>query len=183
MAKTKKTPSGEIAIRSCRYNGRSIACTWEQNGDAYSVNFHDNPLPSFEKTLKALASHAASLCEFPERDASKIEPTGITLRPLGDDNAQALIVAKKKLKRTKRVMNISTPLLAMYPGKDAETKGSDAMDEETARAIEKFVVEVKKYIVGERAQGKLALEEEEPAKPDEGPKTPEFPEMTEPAKT
>jgi len=54
----------------------------------------------------------------------------------------------------------------MYPAADAEKKGGgDAMEPEQAKAIAKFIAEVKKYICGDRAQGKLALEDPpEPAK-------------------
>jgi hypothetical protein len=172
----------EIVIRSVRANGRSIRFEWMHGGDAYAVTFHDNPLPSFDKAIKGLAVHVAALCELPAKDVEKIEATGITVRPLGDDNQQALIVAKKKIRKGKRVFNISTPLLAMYPGKDAETKGSDAMDPDEAKAIEKVIAESKKYITGERAQGKLALEDL-PAAKDKTPDNQEqFPDLTEPGK-
>jgi hypothetical protein len=178
----KKTE--EIIVRSCRYNGRSIACEWEQGGDPCARTFHDNPLPSFEKSLKALAEHVCTLCELSSKEAEKIEATGITIRPLGDDNHQALITAKKKIRKGKRAFNIATPLLAMYPATDAEKKGSDSMDEAEAKAIAKFEAEVKKYILGERAQGKLALEEG-PADKEKGKgktvpdNTEQFPGMTE----
>lgn len=179
----KKTTE-EISVRKCRYNGRSIRCEWEQGSDAYAVTFHDNPLPSFLKALKALSEHVCSLCDLPSKDADKIEPTGITISPMGEENAQALIVAKKKIRKGKRVFNISTPLLAMYPAEDVEKKGSDAMDPEEAKAIEKFATEVRKYIRNgpdDRAQGKLALEEEKPDPKDKkGGNTEEFPTMSEP---
>lgn len=162
MAKKPTKPkTGEVIVRSVRANGRSIACKWEQNGDAYDVTFHDNPLPSFDKALAALAAHVASLCELPAKEADKITPTGITLRPLGDDNAMALITAGKKIRKGKRVFNMSTPLLSMYPAGGDDAKAGDAMDADEAKAIEKFASEAKKYICGERAQGKLALGEEE----------------------
>jgi hypothetical protein len=182
MATTKKD-AGEIKIRSCRYNRKSISCEWENGGDAYAVTFHDNPLPSFDRALAALAAHVCSLCELPAKDAEKIEPTGITLRDLGEDNERGLITAKKKIRKGKRVFNIATPLLALWPGKDAEEKGSDSMDDEQAKAISKFAAEVKKYVLGERAQGKLALEEDKGDGDDAGEKTAEFPGLTEPAKS
>lgn len=180
----KKQTTEEVIVRSCRYNGRSITCEWEQGGDSCSRTFHDNPLPSFEKALKALAEHVCTLCELPTKDADKIEATGITIRPLGSDNQQALITAKKKIRKGKRAFNIATPLLAMYPAKDADKKGSDAMEEDEAKAITKFESEVKKYILGERAQGKLALEDAPKKEGDKGKgadNTEQFPGMTEPA--
>ncbi len=182
MAKKPETQkSGEILVRSCRYNKRSISCEWMQGADAYAVTFHDNPLPSFEKALAALPAVVCSLCGFPTKDAEKIEATGITIRPLGDDNEQGLVTAKKKIGKGKRVFNISTPLLAMYPGKDADKKGTDAMEEDEAKPIAKFASEVKKYILGERAQGKLAFEEEKPApKKGAGENSEKLPGLTEP---
>lgn len=183
MAKkpNEQKATGEIIVRSARYNKRSISCEWMQGADAYAVTFHDNPLPSFEKALAALPAVVCSLCGFPAKDAEKIEATGITIRPLGEDNDQALVTAKKKIGKGKRVFNISTPLLAMYPGKDADKKGTDAMEEDEAKPIARFASEVKKYILGERAQGKLSFEEEKPApKKEPGSNSEKLPGMTEP---
>lgn len=181
MAKKEKAKE-EIVVLSARYNRKSITCKWTKGDDAYAVTFHDNPLPSFEKALNALPEHVCSLCELPSKDAEKIEATGITIVPDGDDNEQALITAKKKIRKGKRVFNISTPLLSMYPSEAKDAKASDAMDEDQAKAITKFAAEVKKYILGERAQGKLSFEEED-GKKDAGEdgktKTDEFPALTE----
>jgi hypothetical protein len=184
MAKTKKSTTGEIIVRSCRYNRKTIRCEWENAGDVYAVTFHDNPLPSFEKALAALAPIAAELFELPAKDAEKLEPTGITLRELGEDNERGLITAKKKLRKGKRVGNIATPLVALWPSKDAETKGSDAMEEHQAKAISKFAAEVKKYILGERAQGKLDFQDEDEGGDDESAPAnqAEFPALAEPEK-
>jgi hypothetical protein len=51
------------------------------------------------------------------------------------------------------VLNISTPILAMYP--DEENKGADHMSEDEASAVEKVVKEAKKYIAGDREQGQI----------------------------
>jgi hypothetical protein len=173
--------SEEVIVTSVRYNGRSITCKWDQGGDACSRTFHDNPLPSFVKALEALKSHVCDLCELPAKDEEKIEVKGITINALGDDNQQSVIVATKKLKRAKRVMNITTPLLAMWEPKKKDADPGDRMDEATAKAIAKVEAETKKYICGERAQGKLALEEEKPKKKKEaGAETAAFPGMEEP---
>jgi hypothetical protein len=148
------------------------------------VSFHDKPLPSFEKALAALAPFVCSLCELPAKDAEKVEPTGITLRELGDDNQQALIVAKKRIRKGKRVFNISTPLLAMWePAKKEGEEAADHMDEDCAKAIAKFETEAKRYIRNgpdDRAQGKLKLEEEKKPAPKKGDNTTPFPGMEEP---
>lgn len=177
----KKKSNGEIAVRRVRFNRKSIFCEWENGGDLYKVTFHDNPLASFEKALTGLAPHVCALCELPAKDEEKITPTGITLSPLGDDNEQGLITAGKKIRKGKRVFNISTPLLALWPAKDAEKKGTDCMDDDQAKAITKFANEAKKYILGERAQGKLALgdDEDEDGSDDAGANTEQFPGMTE----
>jgi hypothetical protein len=177
-----KKKTEEVIVRSVRYNGRSISAQWEQGGDSCSRTFHDNPLPSFLKALAALAPHVCTLCELPAKDSEKIEVTGITLRALGDDNQQGLVVAKKRIRKGKRVFNISTPLLALWEPKEKEEKAStDRMDEETAKAISKVESETKKYITGERAQGKLALEDSDDE--DEGDEAAneqaKFPDLTE----
>jgi hypothetical protein len=182
MAKTKDkdtpaAPEGSITVRLVRYNLRNIRIEWENNGDSYAVTFHENPLPSFMKALEALPPHVADLCDMPDKDVEKITATGVTIRPLGEDNSQALIVARKTIRKGKRVFNISTPLLPMYSAKDAEKKGSDCMTEDQARAIMKVATEARKYIRGERAQGRLEYEEEK--KGDGEGKEAEFPAMTE----
>lgn len=181
MPPKKKTE--EVLVRSVRFNGRSLKCDWEQGDDACSRTFHDNPLPSFIKALEALRSHVCSLCELPAKDEEKITVTGVSLRPLGDDNAQGVIFAKKKLRKGKRSFKFSTPLLALWEPKDKEDKlKSDALDEDTAKAMVKVETETKKYICGERAQGKLALEDDEDEEEDSSEKTDEFPAMSEPPK-
>lgn len=158
----KKQTTEEVTVRSVRYNGRTIKCDWDHGGDPCSRVFHDNPLPSFLKALAALGEHVCTLCELPAKDVDKIEVTGITVRALGEDNQQALITAKKRIRKGKRVFNISTPLLAMWEPKAKEDKATtDHMDESTAKAIAKMESEAKKYICGDRAQGKLALDDGE----------------------
>jgi len=163
-------------VTSIRSNRASIHCEWKQGDDEYAVTFHDNPLPSFLKALEALPPFVCSLAEFPASEAKKIEATGITVREKGE-NVVALITAKKKLKRNGRVLNVATPLLAMY--ENPEDKGADKMTEDEAAAIERFIKEAKKYIAGERAQGKLEFKDPE-ADPKDKDNTEQFPAMTEP---
>ncbi len=177
MAAAKEKPQ-EIEVSSIRSNRSSIRAEWKQGDDAYAVTFHDNPLPSFYKALEALAPHVCSLSEFPAKDAEKIEPTGITISQKGESVVLALITAKKKLKRNKRVLNVATPLLSMYEQDD--DKGADHMTEEEATAVEKLIKEAKKYISGDRAQGKLAFEEEKKEGKEKPSNVDEFPGMTEP---
>ena len=173
----KKTTE-EIVVTAVRNNRKSIRIEWTQGADEYGVNFHENPLPSFTKALAALVPHVCTLCEFSAKDAEKIEATGVTLRPQGE-NTLALIVAKKKIKKAGRVFNITTPLLAMWP--DAESKDTDCMTEAEAKAIEKVASEAKKYVLGDRAQGMINFEPEADAPKKKGgnDKTVEFPALVE----
>lgn len=174
---TKAEKTQEIVVTSIRSNRSSIRAEWNQGDDDYAVTFHDNPLPSFYKALEALAVHVCSLSEFAAKDSEKIEPTGITVSQKGE-SVLALITAKKKLKRNKRVLNVATPLLAMY--QNEEDKGADHMTEEEAGAVEKVIKEAKKYISGERAQGKLAFEETKPKPDKKTDNTTAFPGMEDP---
>lgn len=175
--KTKNDADASIQITSVRNLRKSIKIEWTQGSDDYSVNFHDNPLPSFLKSLDALVPHVCTLCELPAKDEAKIVATGITVRENGD-NSLALIVAKKKIKKGKRVFNIATPLLSMYP--DENDKTVDCMDEAEAKAIDKVVQEATKYVrngPGDRAQGQIDFRDEEGGgTPDEN-KTEQFPAM------
>lgn len=176
---TKETkPTGEIVIRSVRLKRASLALKWTQGEDEYGVTFHENPLPSFTKAIAALVPHVCSLCELPERDADKIEATGITMTPNGE-NTLALITAKKRVKKAGRVFNIATPLLPMYA--DEENKKADRMEPAEAKAIEKVATEARKYIAGERAQGRINFgADDEPKKPKGDDNTPDFPALNEP---
>lgn len=175
MPKEKKNEP--VLIRAVRNLRESIRIVWTQGSDDYGVNFHDNPLPSFLKSLVALAPHVCSLCELPAADSKKIIVVGITCRENGD-NILARIVAKKTIKRGKRVFNIATPLLSMYA--DDENKTVDHMDEDEARAIEKVIAEATKYIAGERAQGQIQFDEEPAGGKPEEDGTAKFPGMEEP---
>lgn len=154
----------EIEVRKVRNKRTSIYLEWMNGGDLFQVTFHDNPLPSFYKALEGLNEHVCTLCEFPARDAEKISATGITISEKGD-NCLALVVARKAIKKGKRIFNVSTPILAMYP--DAENETADCMEKGTAAAIEKVIKEAKKYIGGARAQGQIVFETKEEKKADE----------------
>lgn len=175
MAAPKEKPK-EIVITAVRNLRKSLRIEWLEGSDEVGRNFHDNPLPSFYKALAALTPHVCSLCELPAGDAKKIEATGITVRARGENNL-ALVVARKKIRKGKRVFNISTPLLAMY--EDAEAKGADHMESDEAKAIEKVIAEAKKYLRGERAQGQIAFEEEKTEEEKKPGNTDEFPALTE----
>lgn len=157
---TPAVPVDAVKILEVRNRRSSIYIHFTRGDDDYPVTFHENPLPSFYAALEALKDHAISLSELPKSDAPKIEVTGITVRPKGE-NAMALIVAKKTLKRNKRVLNISTPILPMYEAEGDEGQGGDHMSAEEAAAVELVISEAKRYVAGERAQGRLAVEEEE----------------------
>lgn len=177
---TKETkPTTEITIRAVRLKRASLSIKWTQGADEYGVTFHEKPLPSFTKALAALTPHVCTLCELPAKDAEKIEATGITMTPNGE-NVLALITAKKRVKKAGRVFNIATPLLPMYA--DDENKNADRMEPAEAKAIEKVASEAKRYVLGERAQGQIDFggEDEAPKKSKGDDNTPDFPAMTEP---
>lgn len=157
----KKEESEEIVITSVRNLRKAIRIEWRQGADEIGRTFHDNPRKSFYTALTNLKPHVVSLCELSAPDEKKIEATGITVVAKGD-NEHALIVARKAIRKGKRVFNISTPLLPMYA--DAENKSLDHMEKEEANAIERVIAEAKKYINGDREQGQIQWEEEKPAK-------------------
>ncbi len=174
MAKDKEQKK-DIVITKVRNKRDSIEIEWTEGIDPCKRTFHDNPLKAFYDAIEALTPHVITLCEFPAGYAKGIEATGITVREKGD-NTLALITAKKKLKRNGRVLNIPTPLLAMY--EDAEDKGADHMSEAEAAAIENVIKQTKKYLAGDRAQGQIVFESPTPEKKDDD-KTEPFPGLTE----
>lgn len=157
MAKKDKATE-EVVILKVRNRRKSINIVWRAGADTVNRDFHDNPLPSFLKAIDGLAAHVCTLCEFPEREVAKIAATGITCVEKGD-NTLALIVARKTIKKGKRVINLATPLLAMY--EDDENKSADCMEKDEASAIEKVIKEAVKYLGGDRAQGQINFVPEE----------------------
>lgn len=168
-----KNEKKDIAITRVRVTRKAIVVEWTEGLDECSRSFHENPLPAFTKAIEGLTEHVTTLCEFPAAYAKGITATGITVSEKGD-NSLALITAQKKLKRNGRVLNIPTPLLAMY--EDAENKGADHMTEAEAAAIEKVIKETKRYLAGERAQGTIQFEDEKPKK-DDAEKTEPLPQL------
>lgn len=168
----KKETKEVITILSVRNKRKCIAIAWMAGADKVVREFHDNPLPSFLRAIDALNPHVATLCELPSSEAKKISATGITVSPDGD-NSLALIVARKAIKKGKRIMNIATPLLPMYG--DDENKALDHMDKHEAAAVEKVINEALKYLAGERAQGQIQFKEETPLKEDKGEGTSPLP--------
>jgi hypothetical protein len=161
-----KKQSEEIVVLKVRNNRKSIKIVYKQGADTIDRDFHDMPLPAFYKAIEALAPHVCTLAEFPAKDVDKIVATGITCSENGD-NTDALIVARKKIKKGSRILNVATPLLPMYP--DEENKSADCMEPEEAKAIEKVLKETMKYLAGERAQGQINfIEDEGDKKKDEG---------------
>ncbi len=173
---SKTEEKKDTVILSVRNTRKSIDIEWTEGLDKCSRSFHDNPLPSFLKAIDGLTEHVVTLCEFPAAYAKGITATGITVREKGD-NSLALIVAQKKLKRNGRVLNIPTPMLAMY--EDPENKGADHMTEAEAAAVEKVIKETKKYLAGERAQGTIVFESPTPEKKEGDDKQAAFPPMGE----
>ena len=171
----KKEINEVITILSVRNKRKCIEIGWMAGADKVVREFHDNPLPSFLKSIDALNPHVAAICELPASEAKKISATGITVRQDGD-NALALIVARKAIKKGKRIMNIATPILHMYA--DLENKSLDHMEKDEAAAIEKVIKEAVLYLAGERAQGQIEFNEETPPKKeeDDGTEPIKFPE-------
>lgn len=171
-----KKDTQEVQIHEVRNKRTSIFIHYAVGNDDFAVTFHDNPLKSFYTALENLNEHVLALAELPKGDLPKIEATGITLRTKGE-NTLALITAKKTLKRNKRVLNIATPILPMYP--DDENKAVDHMSDDEASAVEKVIKEAKRYIAGDRAQGQIEFQEPEKEKGDKakGGETVEFPGM------
>jgi hypothetical protein len=157
MPEQKEKPK-DVVITSVRNNRKSISIKWTQGTDEYDVTFHENPLKSFYNALDALNPHVLTLCEFSSKDLEKVRATGITIRGKAD-LPSALIVARKTIRKGKRVFNIATPLLPMY--ENPENKGADHMDEAEAKAIEKVIKEATRYVCGERAQGQIEWEDED----------------------
>lgn len=148
-----------LSIRRVRNNRKSIYIEWDSAKDAIKRTFHANPRKSFYKALDNLIPFVCELCEFPAKDSEKITVTGITVSGEGDD-IKGMIIARKKIAKGKRVLNIPTPILRLYQSKE-EGDESDHMTAKQAAGIEKVLLEAEKYLNGDREQGEIKYEEEE----------------------
>lgn len=178
----------DVRVVKMRNSPENIHCEWLEDNDKYNVTFHDQPLPAFYNALKALPTHVCALAELPGKDADKIEVTGITVTYRGEDCTLATLVAKKQLKRSVRVLNLSTTPLSIE--KPKEETGQDRLSDDEAKAVKKLIQEVRRYILGERSDPKLfafaeAEKAAEEAAKKKGKKDPaanvsEFPNLNEP---
>lgn len=181
----------KIRVIAMRNSPKGVLCEWVEDGDPISRTFHDQPLPSFYKALEAMPEHVCTLAELSGKDAEKIECTGITLTYRGEKDVSILatLTARKSLKRSGRILNLTTTPLSIDPPKEPD--GSDHLSKEESAAVKKLVNEVLKYINGERSTQKLmAFVEEQKAagekkkgrrKADPAANVAEFPAMKEPA--
>ena len=161
-----------MQITKVRLTRSKVGITYENEKDTFTIDSKDRPLPSFFAAVKALTPIIIEVLNLPESYAGTPHPTDLsqTVNPL---RATGLTVAtkqgsrlvcftgSKELPDSHSPFNVSTPLRFMdHP----ETEGSysPALSDETAAAVDLVIAEAKRYILKERAQGELPLEEDKP---------------------
>lgn len=128
----------------------------DSEGKLISTDFHtikspDKPLASLEKALDNLAGYVKEICE--EKENADIQVTGVSFswnfNGDGDTVMGAVIIAKKKLKRSTGVLNLITPhRITDYYSEHGDE--GQLMPDGMETDLQLLIVEVENYINGER---------------------------------
>lgn len=122
------------------------------DADEFVINCSDKPLPAFMDALQALVADVLAICEFPQREASKVTMRGVSLA-YNDDGMGAVLTALRALTTADAPLIINSPYL---PEKPRESDPSGYRLPATAvRRLRALVEEAERYLCGDRAQGSL----------------------------
>lgn len=171
-------------IRSVKVSQDTILISYDQANqnnrgetDVITIKTQDEPRKEFHTALQALKPHLLEILELPTGYGSGLKITSVSLATKADVTS-AIIKGKKVLQNSNTPFNIITPLKPMNAGE--ESAGDNLLTDECRDAINEMIAEAKLFVKGERAQGLLALgndedeeeaeeegEEEEPVGADE----------------
>ena len=151
ICKVKTTKEGKTAIEYQRTTGTD----W----DDFSLKCSDKPRPEFFAALDALREHVIDMCELPEELIERIAVKGVSFSYGGEGETMgATIIAENKLIKSNGAVNINTPHRPSEPYGDTP-KGilPDRMflAPDCVSALKDLEKEARKYIDGDRAQGRL----------------------------
>lgn len=152
MAKPK-----QIDVVSGKLTRRRVFASWMQ-GDAYfDLDENENPLPSMAKAMAKLARVAASIIHAPADYADGLRVVSVTIGSKGGARTVALS-CRKALDDASKEFSFTTPeRLLAHPTEEGAY--SPPLKKEHADAVDDAVEEFRKYILGQRAQGTLPLDD------------------------
>lgn len=154
MAKKSTT----LRILSVKRTRQRIFVSYHNGDDVLTVNSRDNPLPAFTKSLDALTPLVCSICHFPDDYAEGIKAKGLSIAQAKGDLELVTLMAEKHLPDSNGPLNIATPLRLL--DKPEKAGSSVPLSDHDIGLVEEVVEQAKAYVLGNRAQGKLSLEDD-----------------------
>jgi hypothetical protein len=149
IKKVKLTTDKKISIA---YEQQSKKGNW----DEYSLTCSEEARPEFYSALAALAPHVIEMCELPESYLSRIEVRGVSFSYAGEKEVMgATIIAQMKLHYSNTNLNLNTPHKASDSHSGLPADEMQLLSASCVKALKALCEEVRVYIRGERAQGRL----------------------------
>lgn len=155
-----KNPTS-LLINKVRLSRRFVIIDYHNGSASLSVSDPDNPLPEFKAAVAALLPLILAICHLPEDYGINLVPSGLTITEKG----MVTIQGKKSFDDASGPLNIATPLRLLETPEEEGTYSPPLTDKQNA-LIDEVIEQAKRYILGERAQGTLFVEEEENDLPD-----------------
>lgn len=148
-----------IEIVSVKRTRKTIAIKWRQGDATFDLNERDNPLPSFYEALDALPPIVATVCHFPPTYADEgLRVIGVVIGEKGETPTASFIV-RKDIDDAAKEFAFKTPeRLLAHPTNPG--KYTPPLSNKDADLVYAVVEEAKRYVMGERAQGQIAFEDE-----------------------
>jgi hypothetical protein len=153
-----------LAIIEVRRTRRFIAIHYRKGDEDFKVRSNENPLPAFVQALDALVPIVLAVGELHETWAHNFRIHGFTIGDMRDVKTVS-IRGKKGVEMSGEMLDLTTPaaLLAVPNTEGATTQPLTAAH---VGLVESAIEEAKRYVLGERAQGTLDLDDEAEADAD-----------------
>jgi hypothetical protein len=148
-----------IRIESIGRTRRHIVISYAVGDEVMTVKSNENPLPDFGKALDALSPLVCRIAEVPETYALNLKIAGISIGTMRDVST-VRIHAKKNLSACGKLLSIDTPPVLMETPK-TEGGVTPPLEKSEADLVEAVIEEAKRYVKGERAQGTLAIDDDD----------------------
>jgi len=160
-APAKPEKPKEIQITSVKRTRSSIVIHYEQGDGKFCIDEPDSPLPTFYKAMDALAPLVPRICHFPKSYSD--EGLRVTEFVIGSKGGAQTVVlcAQKDLDDSSKVFSFTTPERLMEKPTE-EGAYSPPLSEAKKALVWETIEEARKYVIGERAQGQLAIADDDP---------------------
>lgn len=154
-----ETKSLEIRVLKVKRTRKTIEMSWKQGVGGFALAERDNPLPSFNAAVDALAPLVATICHLPtEYVQGGCRVVGFTIEEQAGADAVSILVKKQILDAPKEFAFKTPARLLAHPSEPGTY--SPPLSVADAAVVYTAIDEAKRYIRGERAQGLISFDEE-----------------------